>query len=54
MNIIMGGPVKAIPAGWTIWDTIELNQGSMTLQQVMDWLKETYKVETCMITVGTK
>ncbi len=32
MNIIMGGPVKAVPKGWTIWDTIILNQGSMTLQ----------------------
>lgn len=30
-NVIMGGPVKAVPKGWTIWDTIELNQGSMTL-----------------------
>jgi len=31
MNVIMGGPVKAVPPGWSIWDTIELNRGSMTL-----------------------
>ena len=53
MNVIMGGPVKAIPKSWTIWDTIILDQGSMTLQQLMDWLKETYKVEASMVSVGT-
>lgn len=31
MNIIMGGPVKAVPQNWTIWDTIELNRGSLTV-----------------------
>ena len=49
----MGGPIKAIPPKWTIWDTIELNQGSLTLGQLMDWLKETYKVSTSMVSVGT-
>jgi len=52
-NVVMGGPIKAVPQNWTIWDTIELNQGSLTLQQLMDWLKETYKVSTSMVSVGT-
>jgi len=52
MNVIMGGPVKAVPKGWTIWDTIEI-KGSMTVQQLFDWLKETYKVDTSMLSVGT-
>lgn len=53
MNIIMGGPIKAIPPNWTIWDTIELNQGSLTIQELFNWLKETYKVDTSMLSVGT-
>lgn len=53
MNVIMGGPVKAVPQKWTIWDTIILDRGSMTLQDLMDWLKETYKVDASMISVGT-
>jgi len=52
-NVIMGGAIKAVPPNWTIWDTIELNNGSLTLGELMEWLKETYKLETSMISVGT-
>lgn len=51
-NVIFGGPLKALPADWSIWDTIELNKGSLTIQQMFDWLAEEYKLETSMLSVG--
>ena len=52
MDPIMFGPIKAIPEGWTIWDTIEV-RGSRTIQEFLDWLKETYKVATTLVSSGT-
>ena len=52
MDPIMFGPIKAIPEGWTIWDTIEV-RGSRTIQEFLDWLKDTYKVATTLVSSGT-
>lgn len=49
---IMFGPVKAIPQGWTIWDTIVIN-GSQTVQEFFDHLASTYNVETTLLSSGT-
>jgi ubiquitin-activating enzyme E1 len=51
MDPIMFAPVKAIPQGWTIWDTIEV-KGSKTIQEFIDFLKEEYKVNTTLISSG--
>ena len=51
MDPIMFWPVKAIPPGWTIWDTIEA-KGSKTVQEFLDWLKETYNVNTTLVSSG--
>ena len=52
MDPIMFGPIKAIPEGWTIWDNIEV-RGSRTIQEFLDWLKDTYKVATTLVSSGT-
>lgn len=52
MDPIMFGPIKAIPPNWTIWDTIEV-RGSKTVQEFLDWLRETYNVETTLLSTGT-
>jgi ubiquitin-activating enzyme E1 len=49
MNETAMMPIKAIPPNWTIWDTIIINNGPMTIQQLLDWLEEHYKLDTDMI-----
>ena len=48
----MFGPIKAIQPGWTIWDAIE-TKGSKTIQEFINWLKETYNVNTKLVSSGT-
>ena len=40
-----GGPSKAIPEGWTIWDKIEI-RGSKTMQAFYNYLNENYNITT--------
>ena len=49
---IMCGPVTMIPEGYTNYDKIVLEQGSMTFQQIFDWLREHKAVEITMVTCG--
>lgn len=53
MDPIMFCPVKAVPTGWTIWDTIEL-KGPLTVKEFMDHMKGTYDVKVQMITTKDK
>jgi len=46
---ILLSAIKAIPPNWTVWDKIEIS-GSMTIQQFIDYLAETYKVEISILT----
>lgn len=50
---IMCGPIKSVPTNWTIWDLIDINKGSMTIQELFDYLKVEYKVEISLLAVGT-
>lgn len=52
MDPIMFGPIKAIPHGWTVWDTIEV-KGSKTVGEFFQWLRDEYKVETTLLSSGT-
>ena len=52
MDPIMFGPIKAIPSGWSIWDTFEV-KGSKTVQEFLNWLKETYNVNTTLVSSWT-
>ena len=38
-----GGPSKAIPEGWNIWDKLEI-KGSKTCQELFDYLKDKYNI----------
>ena len=51
MDPIMFGPIKAIPPGWTIWDTIEV-KGSRTVGEFLQWLRDEYKVDTTLLSSG--
>lgn len=46
---ILLSAVKAIPPNWTIWDKIEINS-SMTIQEFLDYMMNTYKIEISIIT----
>ena len=48
---ILLGPVKAIPPNWTVWDKITIDK-SMTVQELIDYILEKYKVEVSIITAG--
>ena len=49
---IMCGPVKAVPEGFTIYDKVTIDQGSMTFQQLFDHMKEHYKLDITMVACG--
>lgn len=50
---IIGGPVKAIPEEYTTYDKVTINEGSLTLQQFIDWMKDNKGVEIQMVTCGS-
>jgi len=50
---IMCGPIKAIPEGWTNYDKITVDKGSMTVQQMIDHMKAEWNVEVSMLSAGT-
>ena len=49
---IMCGPITMLPEGFTNYDKIVLQQGSMTFQQIFDWLRENHAVDISMVTCG--
>jgi ubiquitin-activating enzyme E1 len=50
-DVIMQGPVKAVPPNWTVWDKIVIN-GPLTFKQFMDHFKNNYGVEISIITTN--
>jgi len=42
------GPVKAVPANWTNWDSIKI-QGPKTLGEIIEYIKLTYKLELTLL-----
>lgn len=46
---ILLSAVKAIPPNWSVWDKIEINR-SMTIQQFINFMSETYQVDVSIIT----
>ena len=49
---ILCGPVTCIPPEFTVYDKVVINEGSLTLQQVIDWFTQNKGVEIAMITCG--
>ena len=49
---IMCGPITCLPEGYTNYDKVVLQQGSMTFQQIFDWLQANKGVEVSMVTCG--
>jgi len=45
------GKTKAVPEGWTIWDTILIN-GDITFQQLLDKFKKEYNLTAVSIASG--
>lgn len=50
---IIGGAVVAIPEEYTTYDKVTINEGSLTLQQFIDWMKDNKGVEIQMVTCGS-
>ena len=48
----MCGPITMLPEGFTNYDKVVLQQGSMTFQQIFDWLRENKGVDISMVTCG--
>ena len=48
----MCGPITMLPEGYTNYDKVTLQQGSMTFQQLFDWLRDNKGVEITMVTSG--
>ena len=48
-----GGPSKAIPDGWTIWDKFEI-KGSKTAKEFYDYLKEKYNITIDILVANGK
>ena len=46
---IMLGPVKAVPAKWSVWDKIVVD-GPLTIRQFIKLMEEKYQVDTSIIT----
>lgn len=49
---IMCGPVTCIPEGFTNYDKVLINEGSMTFQALFDWLKNNKGLDISMVTCG--
>ena len=46
---ILGGPVKAIPEDHTVYDKCIINEGSLTFQQLFDYLEKNYGIEIYVV-----
>lgn len=49
---IMCGPIRCIPEGYTIYDKVTVDNGSMTIGAFIDYMLEHHKVEVTMIATG--
>jgi len=49
---IMCGPITMMPEGYTCFDKVTIDEGSMTLQGLFDWLLKEKGVEITMVTSG--
>lgn len=49
---IMCGPVECVPEDYTNYDRVDINEGSLTFQQLFDWLRENKAVDISMVTCG--
>jgi ubiquitin-activating enzyme E1 len=49
---IMCGPVKAIPEGYTIYDKIVVDEGSITFQRLFDIMKADKDLDISMVACG--
>jgi len=48
-DVVAMGPVKAIPNGWTTWDSIKI-EGPKTLAEIVEFLKHKYALKLSLIT----
>jgi len=46
------GPIKMNPSGFTCYDKVVIDEDSMTVQQVVDWLAEHHKIDVSAINSG--
>lgn len=49
-DLVLMGPVKAVPKGWNCWDEIVMH-GPMTVEELIEYFREKYAVRVMMISV---
>lgn len=49
-----GTPVHAIPEGFTSWDKVIVDEGNVTLSQIVDHLEESMGIEVQIVSCGPK
>ena len=49
---IMCGPITCLPEGYTNYDKVVIQEGSLTFQALFDWLKANKGVDITMVTCG--
>ena len=52
-DVIIQGPIKAIPANWNTWSRFDI-YGPLTLQEMIDQIKKSYDFTMSTITIGNK
>jgi len=50
---IMCGPIKCMPEGYTCYDKVVVDMGSLTFEKLFKHFEETQKVEVSMVSCGS-
>lgn len=49
---VVGGPVRALPPNFTVWDKVNVSIREGTVQQLIDTVKEKFNVEVIILSAG--
>lgn len=52
MDEILGGPVKAVPEGFTVWDKVVVDQGDITIGGLIKEMEKRYNLEVMILSAG--
>lgn len=49
---VVGGPVRALPPNFTVWDKVNINIKNGTIQQLIDVIKDRFNVDVIILSAG--
>lgn len=53
MDPVLGGPVRCVPEGWSSWDKITIDNGDLTLGQLVEHIEHKFNVECQLVSAGS-